>query len=211
VDRDSALAFLEGLGYDDHKGSVGVSVINRMTSSLKGEWFDVYYSAMAAALERLVQKYGVKIYFFPQVTGPSHQEDDRVAAHKVVNIMKNVTENIVIIDEPLSAAMLKGSYGLMDIFIATRMHSGIFASSMGTPTLFIGYLTKIRGMVESLDLKDWLIELNEADETCVWEKLEKLWLQRDVLKMRLMDVMSQVAEQTLQVGVLIAEDYYGKA
>jgi colanic acid/amylovoran biosynthesis protein len=211
VDRDCALAFLECLGYDNSKGAVGVTVINRMTGSLKEEWFGPYYFALAAALERLVQKYGVRIYFFPQVTGPTQQEDDRIAARKVAEIMKDVTGNIVIVDELLSPAMLKGSYGLMDIFVATRMHSGIFASSMGVPTLFIGYLTKIRGMVESLDLQDWLIELNEAEETCLWEKLEKLWLQRDVLKMSLLDTMSQVVEQTHQVGVLIAEDYNGKA
>ena len=97
----------------------------------------------------MVQKYGVRIYFFPQVTGPTQQEDDRFAASKVAEMMKGVEESIVTIEEPLSSEMLKGLYGLMDIFLATRMHSGIFASSMGTPTLFIGYLTKIQGMVES--------------------------------------------------------------
>jgi colanic acid/amylovoran biosynthesis protein len=210
VDRDSALALLEKLGYDDSKGAVGVSVINRMTGSLKEDWFGVYYSAMASALERLVQKYGVRIYFFPQVTGPTRQEDDRIAARKVAELMENVKGNIVIVEEPLSPAMLKGAYGLMDIFLSTRMHSGIFASSMGTPTLFIGYLTKIRGMVESLGLQNWLIEMDEVKAECLWEKLEQLWLQKDELKRRLVNIISRVKEQTLPVGELIAEDYYGK-
>jgi colanic acid/amylovoran biosynthesis protein len=211
VDRDYALSRLDDLGHDGSKGKVGVTVINRMIETLKGEWFSLYYSALAASLERLVQKYGVRIYFFPQVIGPSPQEDDRIAARKVGEIMKDVTENIVIVEEQLSPAMLKGMYGLMDIFVATRMHSGIFALSMGVPTLLIGYLTKIRGMVESLDLQEWLIEIEKVDEEYLWEKLEKLWLQRDMLRGRLLITMPQVAMQTHQVGMLIAEDYYGKA
>jgi colanic acid/amylovoran biosynthesis protein len=210
VDRDHALAYLKRLGYDESKGAVGVTVINRMTGSLKKEWFGLYYSAIAAALERLVKKYDVRIYFFPQVTGPSQQEDDRIAARKVAERMKDLMRNVVVVDEPLTPEMLKGMYGLMDIFVATRMHSGIFASSMTTPTLFIGYLTKIQGMVESLGLQDWLIELNEIEETYLWEKLEKLWLKREALRRRLLEIMLEVTEQTLQVGKLIAEDYYGK-
>ena len=45
----------------------------------------------------------------------------------------------------------------------------------------------------------------------LWEKLEQLWLRREELKRRLVDIMSTVEEQTIQVGELIAEDYYGKA
>jgi colanic acid/amylovoran biosynthesis protein len=182
-----------------------------MTGSLKKEWFSHYYSAMASALVRLVKKYDVEIYFFPQVTGPSQQEDDRIAARKVAEIMKDVTGSVVVIDDALSPEMLKGAYGLMDMFVATRMHSGIFASSMATPTLFIGYLTKIQGMVESLGLQDWLIELNEVEEMYLWEKLEKLWLKREALRRRLLEIMLEVTKQTLQVGVIIAEDYNGRA
>ncbi len=123
-----------------------------MTGTLKQDWINRYYFAMAAVLERFVQKYGVKIYFFPEVTGPSQQEDDRMAARRVVEMMKDVATNIVIVDEPVSPSMLKGLYGLMDILLPRGCIRAVF-HGMGIPTLFIGYLTKIRGMVETIGLE----------------------------------------------------------
>lgn len=210
VDRDAALALLKCLGFNRNTPSVGVTVITKMTRSLDEKSLTSYYSIMAQALSQMIEKYGVKIFFFPQVTGPTLHEDDRVAARLVLDQLKNVKQHAVLVNDPLSPTMLRSLYSFMDIFVATRMHSGIFALSMGVPTLFVGYLPKIQGILESLGLQEWLVKLDEIDNAHLWEKIEALWLQRHELKKILSEGIPIIAQQIDQVSKLIAQDYYGR-
>lgn len=210
TDPECAVNLLSLFGYSPGIPTIGVSVINRLTQSLAEKDLVTYYATMARALTSIVLKYRARVYFFPQVTGPSESEDDRIAAKHVVEMMQNVRDNVVVLYEPLPPASLKALYGLMDAFIATRMHSGIFALSMGVPTLFIGYLTKIRGMLESLNLEEWLIEFENIEAERLLRKFDVLWSQRHTLKKILRETIPTVAEETYQVGRLIAQDYYGR-
>ncbi len=209
VQTDTAFAMdlLERHGFERGSGAIGVTAINRLVRSLDWRHLDAYYSAMARQLAQMVIKYRVRIYFFPHVTGPTPQENDAVAAREIIKRMQVGQEHAVLLDCTLFPAQLKALYGLMDIFVATRMHSGIFAISMGVPTLFVGYLQKTRGMLESLGLEEWLIEIDDLNESRLREKLEALWLRRDEIRHSLLDLMPRVADKARQVGRAIAEDY----
>jgi colanic acid/amylovoran biosynthesis protein len=148
-----------------------------------------------------------RIYFFAQVTGPMPHEDYRIAERRVANEMRRVSDRVSVIDQPIEPRQLKTLYGFMDVFVATRMHSGIFALSMGVPTLFIGYLTKTRGMLQDLGLEEWLLELGDLDERRFWEKLKLLWEARETVRARLLGLVPIIVEQTRGVGKLIAQDF----
>jgi colanic acid/amylovoran biosynthesis protein len=212
LDRRSASAYLTRYGYDEQRASAGATVISRLARSLDPDSLANYESVLTRSLAQLVERYGVAVYFFPQGTGPTPQEDDRLAARRVVERQPAAQASMTAVEEPLPPATLKGLYGLMDIFVATRLHSGIFALSAGVPTLFVGYLTKTRGMLTSLGLgEEFLVELASLDAADFWARLENLWLRRHAVRERLLGMMPAIAAQTRQLGYEIAEDFFRHA
>lgn len=107
----------------------------------------------------------------------------------------------------VTAEALKAAYGLMDIFIGTRLHSNIFALTAGTPAVMLQYQYKTRGVVEMMGLEDWVIDINEVNESNLSEKLVGLWIEREVVKRRIHQAVQETIQQIEQVGVLIAADY----
>lgn len=193
--------------HDPHYGAIGVTVIRKMTRTLRSEDIEYYYYSMAVALKRMIQQYNVHVYFFPQVTGPTPWEDDRIAAQRVIHQMKDVESKISLIEEPLTPQVLKFLYGYMDIFIAGRLHSGIFALSRGVPTLFIGYLTKTRGVTDSIGLSDWVLDLKNLSGHNLYSKIEELWLNRASVKEHLLQKLPTIVNHVRIVGQEIANDY----
>ena len=108
---------------------------------------------------------------------------------------------------PTDPALLKALYGHMDIFVATRMHSGIFALTMGIPTLFVGYLHKTRGLVEMLGLEPWFLDIRTMTEADLFDRLEALWQQRDGVRAHLSDIVPQLQRRAADVGKQIASDF----
>ncbi len=188
---------------------IGVTVINRLVRQVGNKIWDQYERAMAQSLSSFLEKYGGTVVFFPQVIGPTGKEDDRVAAYRIVAQMENPSRAIII-SEYVPPGVLKAIYGLTDVFIATRMHSAIFAIGMGIPTLLIGYLHKMRGLAEMLSLEDWLLELEEITESSLWEKIQALWNQRVIVREHLSHIVSQIDASVSGLGQVIAEDFYGR-
>jgi colanic acid/amylovoran biosynthesis protein len=186
---------------------VGVTVINRLIRYIDNEVWEQYEKSIAYALSKFIDKYGGSIIFFPQVTGPTAKEDDRVASRRIVAKMGNPSSAIVI-EKPLLPNILKAAYGLMDIFIATRMHSAIFAISMKVPTLLIGYLHKVMGLAQMLSLEEWAIDLRSVTENVLWERLEALWLNKDILREHLGNIMPLIEIKAGEVGQIIKRDFH---
>jgi len=186
---------------------VGVTVINRLIRYIDNEVWEQYEKSIAYALSKFIDKYGGSIIFFPQVTGPTAKEDDRVASRRIVAKMGNPSSAIVI-EKPLLPNILKAAYGLMDIFIATRMHSAIFAISMKVPTLLIGYLHKVMGLAQMLSLEEWVIDLRSVTENVLWERLEALWLNKDILREHLRNIMPLIEIKAGEVGQIIKRDFH---
>lgn len=195
------------LSHDPQYGAIGVTIIRKMTRTLRSEDIEHYYYSMAVALKRMIQQHNVHVYFFPQVTGPTPWEDDRIAAQSVIHQMEEVQQKISLIEEPLTPRMLKLLYGYMDIFIAGRLHSGIFALSRGVPTLFIGYLTKTRGVTDSIGLSDWVLDFTNLSEHNLYSKIEELWLKRASVKEHLLKNLPTIVNHVRIVGQEIANDY----
>jgi polysaccharide pyruvyl transferase WcaK-like protein len=78
---------------------------------------------------------------------------------------------------------------------------------MGVPALFIGYLTKTRGMVDTLGGLDWLIPLEEINEVVLTEKLSSHWEQRAALRDVLLPELPDLAEAARLPVQRIAGDF----
>jgi colanic acid/amylovoran biosynthesis protein len=203
-----AAAVLQRWGYDPQVPSLGVSVLPRMVHTLSVKALGSARAALAGGLGRLAAQ-GVRLFFFAQSYGPTPQEDDRLPARQVMAALPDPTA-AVLVDEMLPPALLKACYGCMDAFIASRLHAGLFAVGMGVPTLFIGYLTKTRGMLETLAGLDWLIPMEEINEAVLTEKLLSLWEQHAALRDVLLPGLPGLAEAARLPVQRIAEDYQNR-
>jgi colanic acid/amylovoran biosynthesis protein WcaK/AmsJ len=188
-----------------HEGPrLGVTAINRLLRRVDADAWERYESALAHGLGNFIREFGGQVIFFPQVTGPSEREDDRVAARRIKERMEN-PQQVILLEEALSPSSLKGLYGMVDAFVATRMHSAIFALSMGVPTLFIEYLSKTRGLVEMLGQEEWCIDLTQITDDLFWSKLEALWEQRAEVRQEIAGVVPGMVADAARVGQVVAE------
>lgn len=206
--RDEAIRILEKYGYSNDEISIGVSIIGSMGRSLEPGAVFNYYSMLANGLRKFIALRKIKVYLFNQVTGPTKVEDDRLGTSAVAELLSDITGRVVNVNEVLSPSTLKGCYGLMDFYVASRLHSGIFAISMNVPTLFIGYLSKTRGVLRSIDLEKNVIDIEDITSDKFYESLSQLWENRQETKAHLCRIMPRIIAETHTAGKRIAEDYY---
>lgn len=139
-----------------------------------------YIKSIQAAIQHLETKYGAKVLLMPQVLGPNAFNDDRNISREILNGMSNTKAQLIDID--FHPRELKYFYSKMDMFIGTRMHSNIFALSSGIPTVAINYEHKTRGIMELLDLKEYVIDISAITPEDLIAAADKCWNNRNRLR-----------------------------
>lgn len=172
--RFEAHEFLIRAGMRDNKQKIGLTLIPRMGRALNQENLTTYYEVLERTLLEFGQNNDVQIVLFSQVRGPVPLEDDRIPTKELYDSLKSKGLDVILIDEEVSPMMLKACYGQIDLFIASRLHSGIFAIGAGTPTLFLGYLTKTQGITTRLGLSNCFLDINEISQSKLMERINYL-------------------------------------
>ncbi len=205
--RAEASQILSRYGYSPDRLSIGVTVIASLAKTLNQQTIRRYYTETAIALKRFSQTIHARVYIFNQVVGPSLREDDRVAAHELLSQWSNSAEDIVVVDEALSPMQLKACYGMMDLFLASRLHSAIFAISMNVPTLVVGYFTKAHGMLQSMGLEECYLDIADLTSDLLVARLEQLWRNREEIQAKAGQKVSEFDAAIWQTGARIGEDF----
>ena len=113
--------------------------------------------------------------FMPQVIGPRSYEDDRrVATEIFTQLPPAIQARVTIVKDNLAPEELVGLYGQMDFFIATRLHSAIFALLAGRPLVAIGYEPKTIGVLGDLKLGEWVLDLRSITPANLEAKFTRL-------------------------------------
>lgn len=185
--KETARDILCKYGWNQEKSSVGITIIAPMGHFLDQLVLESYYSELASAIVRFSSKWDLQVVFFTQVSGPTEVENDRIPT---LSIFKKVYSQVkaIYVDEVLSPEKLKACYGEMDIFLASRLHSGIFSISMGVPTVFIGYLTKTVGFLRAIGLEKYGLNLNGMDENILLKVLDEVWLSKSEISFTLFEL-----------------------
>jgi len=168
----------------------------------------VYEQALAAAARRFITACGGEVIFFPQVCGPSQDQDDRVAARRVVALLPDLPAALHMIEQPPSPAILKTAMGLMDLFVGTRMHSNLFALSGCVPFLAIGYQFKTQGIARMVGLEQWVVAIEQTRAEALADRLMQLWAARAAVRAHLVATVPGLVARAAQAGPLIARDYH---
>jgi len=206
---EEADAWLQDQGIDpeDERPSLGITIVNWGAQNKTFSRQMMYEQACAAAARWFVVHTGGRVIFFPQVWGPTVDQDDRIPARRVAGRLQDINKSLHLVQKPLAMGLLKSVYGKMDLFIGTRMHSNIFALSEGVPAIAIGYQHKTRGIAAMAGMSEWVIDIQEVDEKNLVERLKALWGNREPVGEALLETLPEIIRQSQQAGMMVYRDF----
>lgn len=175
---------------------IGFSIISSMKSYLPTTLMDCYYKEISLAIEQLIDNFGYEIHLFSQVVGPTEEENDKIGISEVLRRinLKN-KEKLTIHFEELEPNELKAHYGQMDVFIASRLHSGIFSLGASTPTIFIGYLPKTIGILNQIGMQDMYLYIEQLRAVGLIEKIQEVFSNYAEVKSRSAGILALISSR----------------
>jgi len=208
LDSKKAIRELEQWGFNESTFRIGMTIIAPMGFALNKNEVENYYSTLIGLIERMIRTINCEVYLFRQVSGPTDLENDGLVNELISSRIKSPEkESVHVVNCEYSTDLMMALYGQMDLFVASRLHSGIFALCSRRPTVFIGYLSKTMGVLEALGLETWGLELRNINHENVWQLVENAWEQRCAIGSYLNELMPQVFQQTDSVIKKIQDDY----
>jgi colanic acid/amylovoran biosynthesis protein len=187
---------------------LGFTMINWGAQNTNFNLQSEYEDACAKAIRYFVEQIKGNVLLFPQVWGPLSSQDDRIPAHRILEKLADLSSGVMVIDEPISAELLKSIYGRMDLFIGTRMHSNIFALSQGVPVIAIGYLHKTMGIARMVGIEKWVIDIQQTQGNALRDKLAELWPERLVWREKIQHCVPDLIHEAQAAGKMAADDYF---
>lgn len=163
-----------------------------------------YEAAIIALISLVQQQYKASVYLFAQCTGPTPDQDDRRIARRLIEQLPDQS-NVQLVDAVLSPSELQCAYQQLDMLIATRMHSAIFALNNCVPTLMIGYLHKSAGLMEQLSLPNAQIDINQVNPELLTSRFEQIWQARQTIQNHLQQRIPAMRNTLAQLPRLIRE------
>jgi colanic acid/amylovoran biosynthesis protein len=146
------------------------------------------------------------VVLIPQVTFAAWEDDDREVMRRI-HAQVHAKDRLMLVESDLSPLEVKALCGAMDFFVGMRMHSNIFALSMGVPTLAIGYQPKSAGIMRRIGLERWVIPWEDVTFQRLQTAFEDLMQSADEVRAQLSKKLPEVVHSANQNAKWIAEDY----
>jgi len=163
-----------------------------------------YRNSVLEALEKLLEKIDTIIVFFPLFLHPN--KGDQELAKSIMNHFKKPqSDRVFFLTENYSPEQLKAMIGTMDIFISTRFHGTVFATSMLVPTISISFLQKTRGFMEMIGLKEWDLDFSTFTVDELVNTVLKLLNERDKVISNIRNRLSKLQKDAIRNILLIDE------
>jgi len=133
-----------------------------------------YINSMVSAIKFFCRQSGGRVFLFPQVTGPTEDEDDRPVLQKIYDYFRS-DPAVVLLEGEYSAGQLRHMYGKMDLLVATRLHAAIFAMSSNVPAIAISYHgTKTTGFFELMAMDELALDIETITPSQVQQLISKV-------------------------------------
>ncbi len=151
---------------------------------------EMVWNQLVNTLNKLKNEF--EFVFVPQVT--YKDDDDRIIAKKLSDRLDNEVKFHLIKnwDDPRE---LIGLYSCFDLTLSIRLHGTIFSCIALTPVIAINYMPKIESFMESMDLKEYLIDFNSIKEGSLLEFVNKLLEDKEV-RVKIKDNINEKNELT---------------
>lgn len=174
---------------------VGMTLLNWVAQGNRSFEQNSYERAALRLIEH-VGSLGGRVHLFAQVRGPFFADDDRVVAQRILE--QSNPQHVIWHSDIVDSESLFAAYGHMDFFVATRLHSAIFAMNQSVPTLVVGYLHKSVGVLQELNLEHWCVPIEQTNAQNIIERFEELHRQKAALQSQLRNQIPVAQTQAAQ-------------
>lgn len=149
---------------EDGVHHIGLTIVNHRfaNAAARQAYIEVIGKAVAYLRDRLE---GARFHIFPQVLSPATDGTvDLQLSSEVVDHCRSAHGiEVDLIEGDFDARVLRETYKRMRLFVATRLHSSIFAASTGVPTIVFGYHgTKAEGIWHDLGFGELFFDINSV-------------------------------------------------
>ena len=94
--------------------------------------------------------------------------------------------------QPYDQSEIKALIGICNIFYGSRLHSCIAALSQSIPTVGISYSTKFKGVYESLQIQDYIIDACSKSQAEIIQMALDFYAQKDQIANKLKKIIPEV-------------------
>jgi len=161
-----------------------------------------YVKELAKGIDNLVRQLNATVFILPQTLIPQ----DIAAMRSVYELVKNKSA-IRLVLEDYSPQDLMDITKRMDLFVATRLHSAIFALVVNVPTVVVAYEHKALGVMNMMSLGDWVLDIDDLNAEQFIAKANSLWRQRFSVKQVIMKQVEFMRCESLRSALILNEWY----
>lgn len=166
---------------------------------------DNYKKSIATMMEKYINEKGAYFVYIPQVIAKTC--NDTEVAMEIRELLPNdKKQNFIILRDDLSPMQIKGLIGNFDYFIGTRMHSNIFATSMGVPTVAIAYEKKTNGIMQTVGLSNYVVEIDDITPEKLINKIEQMVLNTEDIRRNLEKIINGIRKDIIEKISLILKN-----
>lgn len=180
---DKVINILKKESIPENKPLVGVSLRNWRDS-------DNLVVNMAKAIDHIVEKQNVNVILIPM-----HYPEDLEISNKVLDKVNN--NSTYVLSNKYSVEDIMGIIKKLEMIIAMRLHSLIYAASQGIPMVGIVYDPKIEGFLKSVDM-DYMCPAEGIEHQNLIEKIDIVWSNREKLKKNLAKLDEHMKKEALK-------------
>lgn len=164
-----------------------------------------YTTTIAQIADHLIEKLNALIVFIPNEIAPQKGGyDDIYTSKKAYERIKNKSD-VRLITTEYQAQELKGLIGKCDLLITSRYHSTVAALSTCVPCLVIGWGFKYDQVMEIMGQKEFVCNFETMTLAEVQAKMDKLWYNREKVKVELASRKLSIEQSVLSGGELVKD------
>lgn len=155
-----------------------------------------YGEVIAQIADYMIEKYNVKPVFIPM-----QYPRDLPIAQKIVSRMQGKG---YIIENQYSVLQTLGIVKKMDMLIGMRLHTLIYAASLGVPLIGLVYEPKVAGFLEYVRQKS-AGDVTQLETEKLRQLVDEVWNKRDSVRKELEQVTADLKQKALENAKLAIE------
>ena len=156
-------------------------------------------------IEYKAKKDNALFVFVPQVI-VEYGNDANVAKDIKDLLIDKFKNNFIVLEDDIHPNEVKQLIWNFDYFIGTRMHSNIFAISMGKPTIAIAYEKKTNGIMHTVEMDDYVIEMKSISAKKLIELSEKQKNNKIVIEKHLNNKIKNIRKEIMKKITKVMEE-----
>lgn len=148
---------------------------------------DHYHNILANAADFMIERFDAQILFVPMEPG-----FDQKHSHAIISKLANVKKASVLKGEYTSQQIL-GLVKNMSFVVGMRLHFLMFAGMQHVPFLPLPYASKVKGLINELELP--YVPIDEMNTGKLCASLDRAWDNRKQIENQLLEKIPQLKEK----------------